>query len=309
MYDEILEMRQQRMQSTKGTHSSAMPLAMLISSMLIYGTIGIFRRYLPLSSGILAFARGIIGALFLWAFLLVRGQRFDWAAVKKKLLPLTISGAWMGFNWIFLFESYRYTSVATATLCYYMEPVLVILVSPLFFREKLTPRKMLCVAVAMVGMVFVSGVADHGIPAAGELTGILFGLSAALLYAAVVIMNKKITGVGIYEKTIVQLLAASIILIPYLAVTEDFSGLSVTAGSVLILLIVGVVHTGLAYMLYFGSIERLPAQTVALLSYIDPVTAIILSALVLHEKMTVFGVLGAVMILGATILCELRTNK
>lgn len=284
-------------------------MAMLISSMLIYGTIGIFRRYLPLSSGILAFARGIIGTLFLWAFLRIRRQHFDWASARKKLLPLIISGAWMGFNWIFLFESYRYTSVATATLCYYMEPIIVILVSPLVFREKLTLRKMLCVAVAMIGMVFVSGVADHGIPAAGELKGIMFGLSAALLYAAVVMMNKKITGVSIYEKTIIQLLAASIVLIPYLAVTEDFSGLSVTAGSVLILLIVGVIHTGVAYMLYFGSIEGLPTQTVALLSYIDPVTAIILSALVLHEKITVFGILGAVMILGATVLCELYENQ
>ena len=284
-------------------------LLMLVSAMVIYGTIGIFRRYIPLSSGLLACARGFIGAGFLLAFLAVRKQPLRLAGLGKKWLLLVLSGALIGFNWIFLFEAYNYTTVATATLCYYMEPVIVVLCSPFLFRESLPPRKLLCVAVALLGMVFVSGAADSGLPSAGEARGIAYGLAAAVLYASVVMLNKKIEGVGTYEKTILQLASASVVLLPYLAVTEDFSALTFTPLALVMLLILGVVHTGFAYALYFGSMDGLRAQTVALLSYIDPVTAIVLSALILHEKMTVFGVLGAVLVLGSTIVSELWTPK
>ena len=280
-------------------------LLMLASSMVIYGTIGIFRRYIPLSSGLLACARGFIGALFLLGLLAVRGQPLRLIGLGRKWLLLVLSGALIGFNWIFLFEAYNYTTVAAATLCYYMQPVIVVLCSPFLFHESLPPRKLLCVAAALLGMVFVSGVPDSGLPSPGEAKGIAYGLAAAVLYASVVMLNKKIPGVGTYEKTILQLASAAVVLVPYLAVTEDFSGLSFSPLAVVMILILGVVHTGFAYALYFGSMDGLRAQTVALFSYIDPVTAIILSALILHEKMTVFGVIGAVLVLGSTIVSEL----
>ncbi len=284
-------------------------LCMLAGSMVIYGTIGIFRRYIPLSSGLLACARGFIGAIFLLGLLAVRKRPFDRASVGNKWVPLLVSGALIGVNWIFLFEAYNYTTVATATLCYYMQPVIVVLVSPLLFRESLPPFKVLCVAVALVGMVFVSGVPEGGLPSAGEARGVLYGLAAAALYATVVLMNKLIQGVGTYEKTILQLSAAAVVLVPYLAVTEDFSALKLTPFAVAMVLVVGVVHTGIAYALYFGSMDGLRAQTVALMSYIDPVTAILLSALLLREPMTPLGVLGAALVLGSTIISEVWTPK
>ena len=284
-------------------------LLMLASSLVIYGTIGIFRRYIPLSSGVLACARGVIGALFLLGLLAVRKRPFDRASVGTRWLPLLVSGALIGFNWIFLFEAYRCTTVATATLCYYMQPVIVVLVSPLLFREHLPPRKIVCVAVALLGMVFVSGVTEGGLPAGGEAKGILYGLAAAALYASVVLLNKTIQGVGTYEKTILQLAAAAVVLVPYLAVTEDFSALALTPFAVAMVLVVGVVHTGIAYGLYFGSMDGLRAQTVALMSYIDPVTAILLSALLLHEPMTPLGILGAALVLGSTIVSEVWVPK
>lgn len=277
---------------------------MLVSAMLIYGTIGIFRRYIPLSSGILAFTRGIIGAGFLLLFLAVRKRPFDRASVGNRWGILLLSGALIGFNWIFLFEAYNYTTVATATLCYYMQPVIVVLCSPILFRESLPLPKLLCVGAALVGMVFVSGAADTGLPAAGEARGIGCGLAAAVLYAVVVLLNKKIQGVGTYERTILQLAAAAVVLIPYLALTEDLSALTLTPFSLGMVLFVGVVHTGIAYALYFGSMDGLRAQTIALFSYVDPVTAILLSALILHERMTFFGVLGAVLVLGSTVVSE-----
>ena len=270
--------------------------------MLIFGTIGIFRRYIPLSSGLIAFSRGIIGFLFLLAFVKLSKKPFSLKNAGGKTGFLCLSGVLMGFNWILLFEAYNFTSVAT--LCYYMAPVFVILASPFLFGEKLTKKKALCVFVAFLGMVFVSGFAEGISFGAGELKGVLLGLSAAVLYASVVLMNKKTANVPPFEKTVIQLGSSAAVLLPYTLFVEKAEVSGISGKAVLMLLIVGIVHTGIAYALYFGSIGSLPAQTTAIFSYIDPVFAIILSALLLDEKMTVFGIIGAVLILGSAILSE-----
>ena len=281
----------------------------LILSMVIFGTIGIFRKYIPLSSGIVAFVRGILGVVFLLAFVKIKRIPIDKKMIRKYLKVLLISGALIGLNWVLLFESYRYTSVAVATLCYYMAPIFVMLASPILLQEKLTVKKLLCAAVALLGMVFVSGVLDGGISGTSELRGILFGLGAAVLYATVILMNQKLGEVGTYDKTMIQLGAAALVLIPYLLLTEDFSNITLTPLIGIMLLIVGVVHTGIAYALYFGSMNHLKAQTVALFSYIDPIVAIILSALFLKEPMTLSGGIGAVLVLGATLTSELSEKN
>lgn len=281
----------------------------LILSMVIFGTIGIFRKYIPLSSGIVAFVRGILGVVFLLAFVKIKRIPIDKKMIRKYLKVLLISGALIGLNWVLLFESYRYTSVAVATLCYYMAPIFVMLASPILLKEKLTVKKLLCAAVALLGMVFVSGVLDGGISGTSELRGILFGLGAAVLYATVILMNQKLGEVGTYDKTMIQLGAAALVLIPYLLLTEDFSNITLTPLIGIMLLIVGVVHTGIAYALYFGSMNHLKAQTVALFSYIDPIVAIILSALFLKEPMTLSGGIGAVLVLGATLTSELSEKN
>ena len=292
-------------------------LLMLASSMLIFGTIGLFRRYIPLSSGLLAFSRGILGALFLGLFLIIRrlseqrcktGNDGD---IQESRTPacelpflLILSGALIGVNWILLFEAYNYTTVATATLCYYMQPTIVILLSPLFFHERLTAKKLVCAFLAVLGMFLVSGAAGEGIPQGDAFRGILCGLGAAALYAFVVIMNKCIRNIDPYLKTILQLASASVCLLPYLAVTGQLSYVKLDSFSLLMLLVVGIVHTGIAYTLYFGSTDGLRAQTIALFSYIDPVSALFISVLFLHEPMGAAGLAGAVLILGAAFAAE-----
>ena len=288
-------------------------LLMLASSMLIFGTIGLFRRYIPLSSGLLAFSRGILGALFLGLFLMIR--RLPEQRLKKRkgswnrasapvFFLLILSGALIGVNWILLFEAYNYTTVATATLCYYMQPTIVILLSPLFFHERLTAKKLVCAFLAVLGMFLVSGAAGEGIPQGDAFRGILCGLGAAALYASVVIMNKCIRNIDPYLKTILQLASASVCLLPYLAVTGQLSYVKLDSFSLLMLLVVGIVHTGIAYTLYFGSTDGLRAQTIALFSYIDPVSALFISVLFLHEPMGAAGLAGAVLILGAAFAAE-----
>ncbi len=282
----------------------------LIVSMLIFGTIGIFRNYIPLPSSVVALIRGAVGTVFLAGLCLVRQKLPDWRSIRNNLVLLLVSGAFIGFNWILLFEAYRYTTVATATLCYYLAPVFVILVSPLLFKERLGLWKLMCVALALGGMVFVTGAADGGLPGPEELRGIVLGVGAAVLYACVVLMNKKLTGVQAFDRTIVQLGAAAVSLVPYVLLTEWGKPMNWNGPVVGLLLVVGVVHTGIAYALYFGSIKELPAQTSALFSYIDPVSAILLSAVFLpNEVLTPTGIVGAVLVLGATLLSELPVGR
>ena len=283
---------------------------MMIGAMTIFGSIGIFRKYIPLPSSLLALARGIIGTAFLLLLVLViKRDKLSTEAIKRNLGFLVVSGAFIGFNWILLFEAYQYTTVATATLCYYMAPVIVVLVSPFLFKERLTPLKALCVAVALAGMVFVSGIPQSGFGGISELKGILLGLGAATLYAIVVILNQYIKDISAYDKTIMQLGTAAIAILPYTLLTENFADITFTPVAVCMLFFVGIVHTGIAYTLYFGSMSGLKTQTIALFSYIDPVVAIILSAVILQENIGLWGVIGAVMVLGSTMVSELFGDK
>ncbi len=283
----------------------------LIASMFIFGTIGIFVRHIPLPSSIIALVRGFVGAFFVLLFVYLKKSKLDKASIKKNFVMLALSGAFIGINWILLFESYHYTTVATATLCYYMQPIFVILASPFLLKEKLTLKKVACVVVALIGMVFVSGVLQTGIPALSEAKGILYGLGAACFYASVVLMNKKITEINAYDKTIMQLGMGAIVLSPYVMLTQDFgsAAASMTPSLWALLLFVGLVHTGVAYALYFDSMKELKAQTLAIFSYIDPIVAIILSALLLKENMGIYGVIGAVLVLGSTFISEMPEKE
>lgn len=276
-----------------------------ITSMLIFGTIGIFRKYIPLSSGMLAFTRGVLGCVFLLLFMRIKNDRKIELPDRRNRILLAVTGALIGLNWIFLFESYRYTSVTVATMCYYMQPTIVILLSPLVFKEKLTIKKLCCAVTAIIGMFFVSGMMDGNGIGAADTTGILCGLAAAALYASVIILNKKIQVDDAYLKTMVQLGAAALVLVPYLLAAEDFGAISLHLQSVIMVLIVGIVHTGIAYVLYFGSMRDLQAQSIAVLSYIDPVFALFLSALLLHETLSIFGIIGAILIIGSALISEL----
>lgn len=275
----------------------------LIGSMLIFGTLGVVRRYVPLSSAMLALCRGALGGVFLLLFVLVRGGKLK-LPERKATLWLVLTGAIMGLNWMLLFEAYSYTTVAAATMCYYMQPTIVILLSPLVFRERLSGRKLACAAAAIVGMLFVSGVLSGGIGQVRDIRGIAFGLGAAALYAAVIILNKKVVVEDIYAKTVIQLAGAALVMIPYVLLTEGVPELTLTAADIGMVLLVGIVHTGITYALYFGSMQRLKAQTVAVMSYIDPVFALLLSAAVLHESLTPLGIVGAVLIIGSAIISE-----
>ena len=288
------------------THESNRSRLGLILSMSIFGTIGIFRRYLPLPSGVIAFARGVIGTLFLLLLVAVTKKGISRSSIRKNLWKLLLSGGLIGLNWVLLFEAYRYTSVATATLCYYMAPIFVIAASPFVLRERLSGKQGACVVVALLGMVAVSGVLEGGDV---DARGILFGLGAAVLYASVVVINKTFGEIAAYDKTIVQLAAASVVILPYMLLAEEIVWSAFTPLVCLVLLLVGVLHTGVAYALYFGAMSGLSARSVALLSYLDPVVAIVLSAFLLGEWPSVITWIGACLVLGSSVVSELPQKR
>ena len=277
----------------------------LLAAMTIFGTVGIFVRYIPLPSATVALFRGVLGFLFMLLLMALTGKKPDISAIKKNFWILLLSGGAMGLNWVFLFESYRYTTVAVATICYYLAPVFLVLVSPLL-GERLTGKKLLLSGVALIGMVFVSGVLDGGI-SGGK--GIVFAVGAAMLYTTVMFLNKKLGNISAYDKTVMQLASAAVVILPYCLLSGGFGMEQMIGKTYALLAVVGIVHTGIAYWLYFGALGQLPSQSVALFSYLDPVIAIVLSALWLGEAMHWQEILGAVLILGSALISELPDRK
>lgn len=281
---------------------------MQASAMAIFGTIALFVRRISVTSGELALYRAILASVIIGIYLLVTRQKIPVKSIRKTLPLFLLSGMAMGFNWILLFEAYKYTTVSVATLSYYFSPVIITVVCPLIFREKLTRRQILCFVMSTLGIIMITGVGEMSGRGTDHI-GIIFGLIAAVLYAFVVVLNKFIKNVEGIHRTFLQFLSAIVVLIPYVAMTSG-----VTIGGLdplgwVNLLIVGFVHTGITYCLYFSSLREISGQKAAILSYIDPLVAVILSVTVLGESMTLPQIIGGALVLGFTLWNELAPQK
>jgi len=277
----------------------------ILTAMFFYGTIGIFVKYVDLPSSVISLARAVIGLAFMLALTFVTKKKLRREAIAKNKWRLLYSGFCVGANWVLLFEAYRYTTVATATLCYYLAPVVTTLGAPFVLKEKLTPRRFACVLAALLGMVLVSGVLNGSAAGPENWKGVVLGLAAAVLYGTAVLNNKLLTDIDSTEISVSQLVVAGAILLPYTLLTVDAGSLHFGGLVIPILLILGIVHTGIAYNMVFSAIPHVKAQTMALYSYLDPVVAVILSALVLKEPLTWQQLVGGSLILGFTLLNEL----
>ena len=281
---------------------------MLMASMAIFGTLAPFVHRIGVTSGELALYRAVMAASLIALFLLVTKQRIPMASIKKEIPLLLLSGMAMGFNWILLFQAYKFTTVSVATLSYYFAPVIVTVLCPIFFREKMTKKQIICFVMSTVGLVLITGIGDLS-GGSSHLVGILFGLGAAALYATVIMLNKFIKNVEGIHRTFLQFLSAIVVLIPYVMLTPR-SGLDALDGLGWgSLLVVGFVHTGVTYCLYFSSLKELPGQKAAILSYIDPLVAVFISVTVLQESMSLWQIVGGLMILGFTLWNELGAKE
>lgn len=281
--------------------------ALFILSMVIFATIGIFVSPLSVPSSVIAFFRAFLGTLVLLGMILFTGRKIDRDRILVNARFLFPSGIALGFNWVLLFEGYRLTGVATATLCYYLAPAIVILVSPFLLKERSGALKIVCALIAFLGMIPVSGILSDERKI--NIGGILVSVAAAFLYAMIVILNKKIKKLSGIETTVVQLGISAVVMAIYIFVKEPFSFIESVPADFGKLLLLGIVHTGLAYLLYFTSIKKIRAADAALFSFIDPAGALILSYTVLGEPFTLWGFVGIVMIIGASVIAEVFQQK
>lgn len=284
------------------------PRIMLIISMAVFGTLGLFVRNISVSSGELALYRAILAALLIAVYLFVTKQKIPFSEIKKEIPLLLLSGVAMGFNWILLFEAYKYTTVSVATLSYYFAPVIVTVACPVLFKEKMSAKQWICFLMSTIGIILITGLGDLSV-GNNHLLGILFGLGAACFYATVILLNKFIKKVDGIHRTFLQFIAAILVLIPYVGFTSGVTLSNLDSSGWICLLIVGFVHTGVTYCLYFSSLKELPGQKAAILSYIDPLVAVFVSVLILGESMTALQIIGGALILGFTLWNEITPRK
>ena len=283
------------------------PKLKILIAMTAFGTISVFVRGIPLTSAEVALFRAVIALACLAAFKAVKKEPLSIRAFGSEAPLLFLSGAAMGFNWIFLFEAYRYTTVSVATICYYFAPVIVMVMSPILFRERLTKKQIICFAGATLGLILV--VNPNGLSGGAPFKGVLFGLAAAALYATVVLLNKKITRVGGIDRTMLQFAAAAAVLLPYVLLTTGIHLERMTPTGWLCLIAVGAVHSGLCYVLYFSALKELPGQEDAILSYVDPLVAVFISLTILAEPVAPIQLIGGALILAFTLANEIGPKK
>ena len=281
------------------------PKGRMLLSLVIFGTIGLVRRYIPLGSVPLAFLRAALGCLSMVVLMQLGHIPFHWDALRRRAPKLLLSGLLLGLDWVFFFEAFNHTTVAIATLCYYMAPVFMLAAAPLVFHEVLRRRKLVCAAITIGGMLLVSGVVG-GAPqgGTGDFSGVVYALLGAFFYAAIIVLSKTLTGLDPYEQTAAQLGTAALFLLVYSSFTGQLDFHTMTGLGWGLTVLLGVVHTGLAYGIYFGSLTQVPAQTTAILSYVDPVVAVLLSVFVLQDPITELQLAGVCLVLGGMISGE-----
>ena len=276
---------------------------MYILALFIFGTNGIFVSHISLASSQIVLMRTLIGGMLLTCLVLFRGG-FDKDSVRREVIPLLLGGAILGMNWVALFEAYRLLNVSLATLIYYVGPILVLLFSPILFLEKLTRRKLISVLIVAIGLICISG----SIVVTGtSLLGLLIAIISALLYSSLIVFNKQIIRTSGMQTAAIELDVAFIVVLVYTLCTAGVP--HITGSDLPYIAVIGFINTGLAYLLYFSGLQKLSGQSIALISYLDPVSALIFSALLLHEVMTPVQVVGAVLIIGGAMCGEIKKQK
>lgn len=267
----------------------------LIIVMLIWGSMGLFVTMLDLSSPMIALDRIGLGALVILGIILCKKEKWDFSAIKKNLLWLFLGGAGMALSTVLIYESLDYLPLSISILIFYTGPVVVVLLSPFLVKEKLTVVKVTGVIVALLGVFLVNGT---GSLHASMMPGIICIILAVGMYVLTVVCNKRIAGISKLQLTFTEMLSGVVVLLPFVLLMQNGPLQIEGAQDILILIILGVVHGGLLYYVYFASLQQMSAQSVVLIGYLEPFSALILSAVFLEERLTALQILGAALLLG-----------
>ena len=281
------------------------PIFRYLFALTLYGTIGLFLHYIDYSSEFVVLCRGLLGSLFIFCILYFRKEKLNISAIKNNLPLLASSGIALGLNWIFLFAGYRY-GVAITSLCNYMAPVAVVIITSLFYKEKINIKQIFCIILAFIGMLLLIGIFNQNIES--DIHCVIFGLLAAVGFVVLVLCNRKLSNIDQLERTLVQLIFSALIVLPYVYLNSGFPK-HFNLQSTILVFILGILHTGIAYIFYFSSINVLPAQSIAVLGYLEPVLNLLIGAFILHERIGIHGIVGAILIILASIGNELFADK
>ncbi len=273
----------------------------LIIVMALWGSLGIFVRNIPISSLLLSFSRAVIALPILMLVVKRSGLTLK-ACLRKENIPLMISGAMIGLAWVLFFAGFRLTSIANVTFIYNMCPIYVLILSPILLKERITAAQIIAILVAFFGFVLIIAQAVDFSDAA--TLGIAAATLSGLLYAMIVIINRKYaTHLSGEAVAFIQMLFTLLALLPFVFGSrplEQFSAMDPLAW--LLLLVLGVFHTGLAYIGYFQSYKTCSASTVAQFTYLDPAFALLFGYFLANETLTWIQGIGGFLILGSTFL-------
>ncbi len=272
-----------------------------IASLLLFGSNGIVASYILLNSYEIVFLRTLIGSLFLISLFAFSKQKPRFWKNKAHSLYLVASGMAMGAGWIFLYEAYQLIGVSIATLAYYCGPMIVMVLSPVLFKERLSISKLIGFLAVIIGMLCVNG----QVFSQGRITwGLICGILAAVMYAVMVVFNKRALSITGLENAMWQLIASFITVTAFVGLKQGFI-INITQENLLPILLLGVVNTGIGCYFYFSAIGNLQIQSVSICGYIEPFSALLFSAAILGEKLSLLQIAGAALILGGAVFGEL----
>ncbi len=275
-----------------------------IAALLLFGSNGIVASFIALSSHEIVLLRTLIGSMLLIALFFASGKKITVPSSKKQYIYLALSGIAMGASWMFLYEAYDQIGVSIASLLYYCGPVFVVAFTPILFKERLSKNSLLGFAAVLVGIILVNGASE----ASGNVFGFVCGIMSALMYSIMVICNKKATEIVGLENSMLQLFVSFITVAIFVGSTQGYS-IHIEGTSLLPILILGLINTGIGCYFYFSSIGDLSVQSVAICGYLEPLSAVFFSTLLLNEEMTPYQIVGAILIIGGAVASEFKRTK
>jgi len=276
-----------------------------IFALLLFGSNGIVASLIHLSSYEIVLLRTLIGSLLLIAIFFIAREKLTFYKYKTQSIFLAVSGIAMGTSWIFLYEAYDEIGVSLASLAYYCGPVIVMILSPFLFGENLTKIKVCSFLVVLVGIFLVNGTAfENGV----SVWGLACGLLSAICYSLMVMFNKKANDITGLENSMLQLFVAFLTVAIFVGIKQGYR-MEIDTQSIIPILVLGLLNTGIGCYFYFSSIGKLPVQTVAICGYLEPLSAVLFSVIFLKETMLPIQIIGAVLIIGGAMLGEYRKKQ
>ncbi len=275
-----------------------------ILALLLFGTNGIVASHINLSSSEIVLYRTFIGSLLLTLIFIFSNRKWTFHKHKKDFFFLSLSGIAMGGSWMLLYAAYQNIGVSISTLLYYCGPIIVMILAPIIFKEAVTKKKILGFICVFIGINLVNGTL---IANGNNSFGLFCGVMSALMYSLMIIFNKKARKISGLENSSLQL-TISFFTVAFITLLKGDFSVYIPASSIFPLVFLGLVNTGLGCYLYFSRLDKIPVQSVSILGYLEPLSAVFMSVIFLNESLVLLQIIGALLILTGAIYSEWNTK-